>query len=449
MVNVKQYFNSGNSRSVAIKKNIVGSLFLKCVSILVSLQVVPLTIDYINPTQYGVWLTLSSIIAWLGYFDLGFSGGFRNKFAESLAKGEHDLAQQYVSTTYVVLGLLFLFLFAISIVVDCFIDWGRLLKIGSQYNDELKIVFGILSCFFCVNIVASVFITMLQANQKPALVSLIQTGGQVLAFIAIYIMTKTVSGNLSYLALAFSGIPCVLIIIVSIFFFMHGKYKKYAPRMKSVKFILVKDILGLGWQFFVIMISMLCIYQFINIVLSRVVGPLGVTQYNIAYKYFNVVYMVAVIILTPFWSAFTDAYIKKDFIWMRNMIKKLESLLFLSMFALIVMVCASGWFFSWWIGDSVSISLGLSVGMALFIFSQIAGSLYMYMLNGTGKVRLQLVIYLSFAMIAIPLMNIACKSFGVVGVLIMPCLVYTCQAICGRVQILKLVNGTAKGLFLK
>lgn len=81
------YFTKGNERSIIVKKNIAASLVLKCVSILVSLQVVPLTIDYINPTKYGIWLTLSSIIAWLSYFDLGFAHGFRNYFAEAKAKG--------------------------------------------------------------------------------------------------------------------------------------------------------------------------------------------------------------------------------------------------------------------------------------------------------------------------------------------------------------------------
>ena len=60
---VSTYFTKGNERSVAVKKNIAVSLVLKCISILVSLQVVPLTIGYVNPTKYGIWLTLSSIIA--------------------------------------------------------------------------------------------------------------------------------------------------------------------------------------------------------------------------------------------------------------------------------------------------------------------------------------------------------------------------------------------------
>lgn len=75
---------------------------MKCISILVSLQVVPLTITYINPTKYGIWLTLSSIIAWLSYFDLGFAHGFRNRFSEAKANGNILLAKEYVSTTYAV-----------------------------------------------------------------------------------------------------------------------------------------------------------------------------------------------------------------------------------------------------------------------------------------------------------------------------------------------------------
>ena len=53
---VSAYFTKGNERSVAVKKNIAVSLVLKCISILVSLQVVPLTIGYVNPTKYGIWL---------------------------------------------------------------------------------------------------------------------------------------------------------------------------------------------------------------------------------------------------------------------------------------------------------------------------------------------------------------------------------------------------------
>ena len=147
-------FTNGCTRSITVKKNIAGALVLKCISILISLQVVPLTIDYINPTKYGIWLTLSSIIAWLSYFDLGFAHGFRNRFAESKAKGDIKLAKEYISTTYIVLFLLFSFILLIVLIVNNFLNWSSILNIAPVYNKELHIVFGLLACFFCLNIVA-------------------------------------------------------------------------------------------------------------------------------------------------------------------------------------------------------------------------------------------------------------------------------------------------------
>ena len=394
---VSAYFTKGNERSVAVKKNIAVSLVLKCISILVSLQVVPLTIGYVNPTKYGIWLTLSSIIAWLSYFDLGFAHGFRNRFAEAKAKGDMKLAKEYVSTRYAVLF----------------------------------------------------FTTMLTADQKPALASLISTSGQVLAFACVYVLTKTTKGSLSALAVSFSAIPCLFLLIVSIIVYQTKKYKIVAPSLRDVRFSLVRSVVGLGGQFFVVMFSMLFIFQLTNIILSRVQGPEAVTQYNIAYKYFNVLNMAANIILTPFWSAFTDAYIKRDYNWMRGTLEKLEKLWLLCIPILVLMVLSSDLLYKFWIGDSVAVSFSLSFCMAIYVLCQTGGNMYMFLINGTSKIRLQLIIYLSFALVSIPLMKYCCKYYGIEGILIVPTTVFILQAFIGRVQILKMINGTAKGIWLK
>src|SRR5690606_17696637 len=97
---ILQQINRGQGRSVKAKKNIIASFFIKGLSIAISLVLVPITIDYINTSRYGIWLTLSSIVAWFSFFNIGLTQGLRNKFAEAKAKGEHELAQIYVSTTY-------------------------------------------------------------------------------------------------------------------------------------------------------------------------------------------------------------------------------------------------------------------------------------------------------------------------------------------------------------
>ena len=57
----------GHERSIKAKKNILFAIFIKGISIAISLVLVPLTMHYVNPTQYGIWLTLSSIIGWFGF----------------------------------------------------------------------------------------------------------------------------------------------------------------------------------------------------------------------------------------------------------------------------------------------------------------------------------------------------------------------------------------------
>lgn len=446
---IREFFTKGSQRTLLVKKNILGSLFLKCISILVSLQVVPLTINYINPTKYGIWLTLSSIIAWLSYFDLGFAHGFRNRFTEAIANNNIVLARQYVSTTYAVLSLLFFVVLVLALVVNCFLDWSSILNIDSVYSEELSVVFSLLVCFLCLNIVASVFTTMLTADQRPALVSCIQTGGQLLAFLCIYILTKTTSGDLTMLAFVFSGIPCLMLLVVSCVMFRTKRYRKVAPSFKHIRFSLTKSIVGLGGQLFLIMVSMLFIFQFINIILSRVHGPEAVTQYNIAYKYFNVLNMVFVIILTPFWSAFTDAYAKEDFGWMRSALHKLESIWLLCIPTLLIMLFFSDFLYSWWIGDSVTVPLSLSISMALYVLFQTGGGVYMYLINGTSMVRIQLLIYLVFAFVSIPLMTYCSRLYGVGGILYIPICVFIIQIIISKIQLNKIINGTATGIWAK
>lgn len=443
------FFSSGDKRTSSVKKNILVSIALKIVSIIISLQVVPLTITYIDPERYGVWLTISSIVAWLAYFDFGFANGFRNKFTEARAIGDISKAKEYVSTTYISLFLIFGIIFIITLLINSQLNWCQILNISSIPNSEFISLFAILASFFCLNMVLGVFTMMLTADQKPALTSLIGTTGQIFAFIAIYLLTIFTQGNLIYLALAFSGIPCVFLLIVSIIAFFKSRYREVRFSFGYVKKNLIKEIIGLGGQFFVIMVSMLFIYQFINIILTRIEGPYAVTQYNIAYKYFNVIFMSFVIILNPFWSATTDAFLKKDFLWMQKAIRKLEYLWLLSIPVLIVMIFFADNIYKWWLNSSVEVPFPITISVAIYVFAQLAGNIYMYILNGTGKVRVQLIIYSSFALIALPIMNKACEEYGIVGILIIPTIVYFLQAIFGKIQLNKIINNKANGIWNK
>lgn len=442
-------FFAGDSRTLLLKKNIIGTLILKGISVLISFLVVPLTIEFVDKNQYGIWLTLSSLLSWLFFFDIGMTNGFRNRFAEAKAKNDILLARILVSTTYATLSILSTLMLVVVLPINQFLNWCDILNIDSSYQTELTKVFMIMIICLGFNLVAQVFSTMVTADQKPFLSSLVQVIGQTFSLILILILTIVLKhGNLIELSLIFSSSPVIVLIIFSIISY-HTKYKVYSPSFKLVRFSLVKDILGIGSQFFVITTSMLFIFQLMNVIISRVLGPDSVTEYNIAYKYFYILYMIALIIINPFWSAFTDAYNRKDFSWMNRMIKKLEFLGILSVIVIIVMYFAANYFYKFWVNNLVTVTTSINISVAIYVLLLLWGNIYMYMINGIGTVRIQLIIYLSFAVVAYPVMTFMCERYGISGLLLVPSIVYLCQAILGKIQINKLINNKAEGIWIK
>ena len=227
---VSAYFTKGNERSVAVKKNIAVSLVLKCISILVSLQVVPLTIGYVNPTKYGIWLTLSSIIAWLSYFDLGFAHGFRNRFAEAKAKGDMKLAKEYVSTTYAVLFLLFSVILLITLVVNNYLDWSRILNIDPVYKkDELSLVSVCWHASLPEHCGKCLYYHADGGSKACFSFAYKYKWSKYWLFACVYVLTKATKGSLSALAVSFSAIPCLFLLIVSIIVYQTKKIQDCSP----------------------------------------------------------------------------------------------------------------------------------------------------------------------------------------------------------------------------
>ncbi|WP_259432214.1 lipopolysaccharide biosynthesis protein [Butyricimonas virosa] len=442
------FFTTGTQRTLTVKRNIIYSFFIKGISILVSFILVPLTIDFVNSVQYGIWLTVSSLVGWFAYFDMGLTHGFRNKFAAAIARKDDSLAREYVSTTYAVLTIIFITILLLALWVNSYLDWSKILGLDPLISEELSRVFGVLIIFFCLNAILNVFTTLLLALQKTAMSSLILVISQLAILFVIFVLTKTATGSLLMLTFVFSGIQCLVLLVISIVLFA-TRFRKYIPKLSYVNFKLFKSIFGLGIKFFIIQLALLAIFQTSNIILSRVLGPEAVTIYNVCYKYFFAINMLLTIILTPYWSAFTDAYTVNDTRWMISTYRSLSRIWCIVALGAVAMLFVSPLFYHFWLGGLLSIPYSLSIAMFLYVVVMSRASLYMYLLNGIGTVNIQMIIYLIFGVVSIPLMILLCRGYGIIGILMVTTLVYLIQCCFGHIQLKKILNTTAKGIWLK
>lgn len=409
----------GSVRTAKLKKNVLLSLFVKAGSIICSLLLVPTTINFVNDIQYGIWLTISSIVAWMSFFDVGFTNGLRNKLAEVFGFGKVKLAKAYISTTYAALSIIFTVLMILLLVVIRFTSMSSLLNIDVSYESDLKEALFVLVIYFCVTFVLKILSVILIADQRPAYSSFIDFIGQVISLLSVIVMASGIEGSLSILSYCLC-VPPLLVWIVFTFICFGKNYKDYIPSFKYVNFRYVNSLLTIGVKFFIIQIAAIIQFQTANFLIGRIFSMSEVTEYNIAYKYFNVLYMVFMILLQPFWSAVTEAYSKGDLDWIRNSIRKYLYILTLMFAGGLLMLAVSGPVYDLWIGKSVSVSFTLSVWMFLYIFSLMFGAVFVYFVNGVGALRIQFISSLISPLLFVAIVMVMSKimNLGVISVLV-------------------------------
>lgn len=442
------FIKQGTDRSVAVKKNIVGSLFVKGCSIIISLLIVPLTLGYVSSDLYGIWLTLSSIIMWLNFFDIGFTLGLKNKLTEAIALGDMQRGKVLVSTTYFMMIAIFIPLCILLEMIIPHINWASFLNVTGNYNPDIIKTLHILAACLCAQMIVNVLTAVLAAYQKVALSSAFPVIGNFISLFIILLLTKYCPPSLSLLALAISTIPIFVIIIAS-FILFSSSFKAVAPSWNFVKKKQIKDLFNLGSKFFLIQAQIVVLYQCTNILISNLSGPSDVTSYNIAYKYITISMMILTIIMAPLWPAFTEAYTKNDYSWMNNVYNKMCKLWGGLTVIVILMIIVSPIVYQLWIGEKAHVPLIMTVLIGIYTIVHSWDIIQVNMINGVGAIKLQTYITLIGLIVHIPLSLFLGRYVSCYGVIISMIVINMIYSTTFTIQIRKILNKTAKGLWLK
>ena len=441
--------NKGHHRTLKAKRHILISFAVKVGDLAIGFVQLPLALAYVDKTSYGIWLVLSSIVAWFGFFDIGLGQGLRNKFAEALARNDKKSAQIFVSTTYAIISIIMIAMVILFIIINPFLNWNKILNIPVEFDENILLLVYIVFLSFAIRFVINLINNILLADQRPSISGLLHLIARVIHLLVLIILLKTTEGSLLYLALLYSFTTVIITILSSIYFYRND-YKEYIPSLKCVDFKYAKELVNIGIRFFIIQIAVLVVYATDNMIITQLFDPSHVTVYNIAQKYFSVVIMGFMLIVTPFWSAVTEAYHKNEFQWIKDTIRELISVWLLFFLLAVIMLICSGWVYKVWIRDpSIIIPFRLSVAYAIYvsIFSFVA--IFIHFINGTGKIQLQIYVALFNMVFNIPLSVLFAKhlGFGITGVIMGTMVSSVLGLITAPLQYYKIINLKAKGVW--
>lgn len=446
------FFFKGHPRTILAKKNILFGLCLKAIGMITMFTLVPLSIKYLGTTAYGVWVTISGVIAWAGMFDFGFSHGLRNHLTKALANQNYTLGKYLISSTYVFLSFLALMIFFILFPLVTYLDWSSILNLPNDFDQKiLQNTLFIIVLFFIAQFLLKPINAVLQAYQWPSVSQAFGTAGGVLSVLTVWVLLHVhLTPELIYYALTIAGIPVVISMLGSLYFY-GVKFKNLRPSLTFAKLKYIKEIGGLGLAFFVIQLSLLVVYSSDNLIISYLFGPDEVTTYNVVYRYFSIVTIFFGVIMTPFWSAITDAYTKNEMEWVKKTIRSLLYILLGGGFISLLLFFVAPSVFSIWISKDFSAPTLLIGLMGVYTVAIGLLNIFSYFSNGIGKIRIQLIAYIIAALINIPLSYFFGKILGLgsAGVVLatIACLLFINLLLI--IQYRKIVHHQAEGIWYK
>lgn len=397
------------NRDKLIKSNISIGLLYKVLSLSTIYITIPFLMEFLGTSNYGIWVTLYSIVSILFFLDGGVSNGLRTKLAEAIGKDDNELGQKYITAGYVTITTIAISFLLIGLFLVYGVSLTEFFEIEKSIQEfQLKNVFLILLVSIVLNFILSQYKSLFFAIQRSKVVELSVFIYQLLILLFVIFGIYYLNESLIYIAIVY-GLSSILIGIYFTFYFFKTSPFKISFQLLEVS--KVKELLNLGSRFFIIQMCIIIIFTSDNLLTIKLLGPDFVAAYDTHYKMYHLFITFSVIFLDPFWTMFSDAYQKNDMLWVKKTLKKLNLFFLLLVIGIIIFTLCSETLFTIWVGKRVEYSFLLSSLFALCVLIRIFGMIYMYFLNGIGNISLQMWLYVFGAIINIPLSIFFVKSF--------------------------------------
>jgi len=393
---------------------IVGRL----VGVAVTLVTVPLLLSFLGGERYGLWLTLTSIIAMLGPLDLGIGSGLTTLISSADGRADRNEIRRLVSTAValsvgaaIVLG----FLLALAYPI---IPWAVLSNVTSPGAvAEAGPAAAALAACFAFGIPLGLVARIHHGLQEGYIANAWSVVGNLLA-LALLLVALNWGSGLPILVLAVAGGPLLAATLNGAALFLRQR-PWLRPKLRSVDRHQARALLGTGGLFVLLQLSLVVGYQSDAIVIAQLLGAKAVPEYAVPMKLFLVVPTLLSFALTPLWPAYSEALMRRDVPWIaRTMRRSILLALALNIPAALLLLAAAPAILTFWVGSAISPPPVLLVSLAIWaVLNSLIGPLSM-LLIGLNAIRFAAITGVMMAIANIAISIALVSRIGVAGAII-------------------------------
>ena len=393
----------------------LASALAKMISVATMLISVPLTLHYLGPERYGMWMTISSFAAILAFADLGIGNGMLNAIAAAHGRDDPVTIRSYISSGFFALSLVAIGLLGIFAAAYQLVPWPTLFNVQSEVaRKEAGPAVAVFFICFALAIPLSIVQRVQMALQRGFLSSLWQCLGSAFGLIGVLVAIGY-KASLPWLVLAFVGTPLIALAINHVLFFGHMQ-RQMAPVFRSITRGAATQLLRAGMLFMVLQLVVAVAYASDSLVIAQLLGPAAVADYSVPERMFTLITMIIAMVLSPLWPAYGEALARGDDTWIRQTLRRsLIVSVALSFSCSFTLIFIGPRLLELWIGKAIVPSTALLVGLAVWKTVEAGGTALAVFLNGTQHLKIQLLVAVSVGILAMTLKIVLTPILGISG----------------------------------
>jgi O-antigen/teichoic acid export membrane protein len=361
----------------------------RAVGLLATLISVPLTIHYLGTERYGIWMTISSIIALFGFADLGLGNGLLNAISVSHGRDDRDFARKCVSSAFFLLAGLAGSLAIVFVVCYPWIPWHRVFNVSPELGTQeagpaMAVFFG---CFL-VGMPLGIVSRIQMGYQQGFVNAAWQAVGSLLTVLCL-LGVIWLRGSLPVLVLALAGAPLLATALNSVALFSRNM-PWLVPTWSEMSWGAARQIGRTGLMFLVLQVAVALQSSVDNLIVAQFIGPDAVAQLAVPARLFSVAGAAVMIALIPLWPAYTEAIARGEVAWaQRTVVRSTTLAASVSLAIAVPLILLGKPIVHAWAGASIQPSQSLLLGLGCWMVLSAVGSSISMFLNAANILAFQ------------------------------------------------------------
>ncbi len=392
----------------------------------VVLVTLPLARQNLSPELFGVWMMLSSLLAFMAFADLGVGNGVLNRVTRACAVHDDLMLRRTLFSGYAITICVSLLL-----VLTWFfwLQWSaEPTALAGEISPANRIeVLNALSAFvliLAINIPASLVQRLQLGMQEGYWNGIVQFASSILTLIAVP-LTLHLNGGVEMLVIATIGMQAAANVINTLIWLVRHQFLRFNRWQSAIDAGTFIELFRAGGLFFLLQAAAAFAFQSDAIVITQTLGQAAYGDFAVVQKLFLFVSSLLTAAIAGLWPAFGDALARNDKEWaFKTLSRGVAIAAFISITGVVILSIAMPWIMAFWMHNLVNPPGTLIAALAIWtVIDSITAVLAAYM-NGANILRAQVVIAVVMASTAFGGKWLLIPLIGTVGATVSTILSY-------------------------